>query len=169
MAGTIEISLPRSYPAMFPRRCVVCESPTPGSCVRMFAGPLGWWSWLWPGSFSVRAPACPACARGLHVRRVLNLLITVIVTLAVLRYLWPHLQEFIPNHLRRPAQMGLALLCLAPLIAMEVLLPPSFGLGTKGDEVEYEFTSESYAYDFTVLNAHAPWVKVNGNAVEPPE
>jgi hypothetical protein len=165
MAKSIEVSLPRSHPARFPDRCVVCDCPAPDSHVRIVTGSIGWWTWLlWSfgKAFAVKAPACSRCAWRLHIVRFASLLATIAAAAAALWFIWPHFKDSIPRHLQKWAMMALAVVCILPQIIFEVFVAAPFDLTADADSVDYEFTSESYATEFAMLNQDAAWVKVNG-------
>lgn len=168
MAESTDINLPRSHPARFPNRCVVCECATPNSHVRLLTGTLGWWTWLvwiWGRPFVAKAPACRGCAWRLHGLRIISLIVTISITVAALWFIWPHVQDSIPRGIRKWAMMGLALACLLPQFVFEGFFAAPFDITAFEDSVDYGFTSKDYAVEFATLNVDAEWVKVNGELI----
>jgi len=168
MAMSIDVNLPRSHPARFPDRCVVCGRDGPQSHARIVTGTLGWWTWVvwwWGGPFMVKAPACPGCAWKLQGKRGASVLVTILLAALALFLVWPWFKDTVPPGLRRWAMMGLALACILPQIVIEVLYARPFDVTAFADSVDYEFTSHLYAAEFAVLNMDAAWVKIDGDDV----
>ena len=171
MAHSTDINLPRSHVPSFPDECVVCEQDHPGGHVRVIAGTLGWWTYLlgWLGTpFVVKAPACRNCAWKLQAQRVASVLITIIVGLAVLFWIWPNIKDSIPPSVHRWAFGGICVLCLLPMLWLQVCYPPPFSIMAYSNSVDYQFRSMRYALEFVAWNKLAPWVKVNGTPVRLP-
>lgn len=110
--------------------------------------------------FSVRAPACGLCGWGLHLRRIVSVVLTLGLVFVMIWYVWPLVSHRVPRGLRKWAAAGLALLGLAPLILYEAFWPHPFNLTAFNRSVDYEFRDEGLAYEFAELNESAKWVKI---------
>lgn len=53
---------------------------------------------------------------------------------------------------KRWIALGIAMLCLSPLIVWEVLFPPPVDLTAYSNTVDYEFRDADYAAEFASLN-----------------
>jgi hypothetical protein len=169
MAESIDVNLPKTHRAEFPDRCVVCGRDDPDSHVRLVTGSIGWWSWLlwWFSTpFMVKAPACDTCGWKLQGLRLLSLLVTVAISVAVIWFGWPLVKDSVPQGLQKWALMGLAVICLLPQIIFEVFYAPPFDITAFSASVDYEFTSPNYATEFALLNRDAEWVKIDGESLE---
>ena len=163
MPLSTDVNLPKEHKARFPNRCVVCGCSDPNSNVRLITGAIGWWTWLlwmFGNPFTVKAPACSSCGWRLHLKRLVNLLITVGLIAVAFVYLWPLVSDQLPRTARNWIMMGLGLLCLTPQIIYEVFFPHPFDITAYSNSVDYEFRDEDMAYEFAELNDHAAWVKI---------
>lgn len=88
--------------------------------------------------------------------------VTVTTCIVVVWVIWPQFEDLVPKGYRKLALIGLAIPCLSPQIAFEIFFAKPFGVTAYADSVDYEFTSKDYAFEFTMLNMNAQWVKVNG-------
>ncbi len=171
MALSIDVNLPRKHKPKFPDCCVVCETPSPGSHVRIFTSTASWWSWIfwWYGKWIVvKAPACPFCAWKLHALRFLSIAVTGAIAYVGLFFFWPMMKESIPIGLRKWAMLGIGLVCIAPFLLLEVFFAMPFNVTAHKDSIDYEFTSIDYAVDFGMCNYDAAWVKIGDETVDPP-
>jgi hypothetical protein len=163
MPVSTDVNLPRRHKARFPDKCVVCGCPSPGSTVRLMTGTIGWWTWLlwhFGRRFTVRAPACAACAWRLHLGRLASVLITIALCAIVFWLVWPLISVQLPHPARKWVMMGAALICLTPYFLYQVLFPHPFDITAHSDSVDYEFRDEDMAYEFADLNHDAEWVKI---------
>ena len=162
MPLSTDVNLPKDHQTRFPDKCVVCGCPSPGSTVRLITGAIGWWTWLlwhFGKPFSVVAPACRKCAWRLHGRRFASLLLTVALCVVALELVWPLVAGSVSRGLRNLAMMGLALICLAPLILYEAFFPHPFNITAYRESVDYEFRDPERAREFAELNRDAAWVE----------
>src|SRR5262245_26372959 len=170
MAVSCDINLPKSHVPKFPNRCVVCDCGSPRSKVRIVTTSSSWRTWLWwwwiGKPFVVKAPACSWCGWKLHWLRLLSWLAIIAIIFPLVWYIWPHFKDSVPRALRKWALMGLAVICLIPQMIFEVFFARPFDVVAYADSVDYQFTSQDYAIDFAMLNAHADWVKVNGTVIK---
>lgn len=93
------------------------------------------------------------------------MLLTIPTTIVALVVVWPQFQNSVPRGLRRWAMMCLALACLIPQIIFEASDAAPFDITAYTDSVDYEFASEDYAFDFSLLNHEAEWIKIDGTEV----
>jgi hypothetical protein len=166
MAISTTINLPKSHPARFPNRCVVCGHEGPTSRLRIITGTIGWWTWmLWifGKPFFVKAPSCKWCAWKLHALRLLSVLLIFSVMAAVYYFVWPYVEQFVPRSIRRWAILGLFIVCMLPYFIFEAFFAKPFDVTAYNDSVDYDFTLPEYASEFAALNHNPGWVKVNGH------
>lgn len=158
MPFSTDINLPKTYKAKFPDKCVVCGRPSPDSTVRLITGAIGWWSWLlwhFGKPFTVVAPACRKCAWRLHARRFASLAMTVALCVVAVELFGPMVSASVSHGWRKWVMMGLALVCLAPLILYETVFPHPFNITAYGESVDYEFRDPARAREFAELNRDA--------------
>jgi hypothetical protein len=169
MAFSTDVNLPKSYTARFPDKCVVCGLDRPDSSVRLITGSLGWWTWLlwcFGKPFTVMAPACGFCAWGLHLRRIIILLITIAAIVVVMWLVWPTISADVPRFARKWVAMGLILVCLLPWFIWQAFFPHAFDVTAYEDSVDYEFRDKELAVEFAALNVDADWIKVDDIAIK---
>jgi hypothetical protein len=152
-----DVNLPKTLRPTFPDRCVACGLPCPDSTIPVGTHAIGWWTialWVHGARFSVDVPACEACRRQMVRQRWLRLFVCgvfVVVGLGVALYVLGSFR----GPLHRWLAMGIALLCLLPWIAWEIVSPPPIDLTAYSDTVDYEFRDEDYAQEFAMLNQQA--------------
>lgn len=170
MTVSTDVNLPYVHAAQFPDTCVVCNKHAPGSHVRLMTNSIGWWSWFLflLGRFVVvKAPACRWCAWKLHALRFLSLVVVIIVSAIVIIWVGPMMNEFVPRHLRKYAQLLLVLICLSPYFLFQIYYAAPFDITAYTDSIDYEFSNSHYAFEFAILNKDADWIKINGNLLGP--
>ena len=149
-----DVRLPKAVTPIYPDCCVVCQQPHPGSFLGITTISSSWWDWISPSIgrvFRARFPACEACAlrfRSQRRRRLVVMWTCILVDAAVAIYL---LRAY-RGPLRVWVQAGVALVLFLPYIIWAVLHAPAVGVTAHPDEVEYEFSNSSYAYEFARLN-----------------
>ena len=162
MTMSIDVNLPKDHPARFPDRCVVCGIESPDSTMRVFTNAIGWWTWLFwifGKPFFIRLPACTGCSRWLHVRRFLDVVITIGIIVLAYGYLRPLVPRDLPRFVQKVILMGLLLLCFLPCFILNIFFPPPFDLTAFEKSVDYEFRDAELAQEFAELNQDAEWVK----------
>jgi hypothetical protein len=154
MPLSTDISLPRSHTPIFPDRCVACGFPQPDHFIRVGTNTIGWWTialWI-PGTrYSVEIPACESCRRRMSRQRWVRMAVCgifVVVGVAVAAYLLGSLR----GPLKRWLALGIALLCMVPWFAWELVFPRPVDLTAYSSTVTFEFRDEDYADDFASLN-----------------
>jgi hypothetical protein len=154
MALSADVNLPRTHAAVFPDRCVDCGVPDPGCTVRVGTNAIGWWTivfWHPGGRFSVDVPACEICRarmiRNRWIRRCVCVIFVIIGVGVAASLLGP-----LRGPIKRWAAMGIALACMLPWFAWEIVFPPPFDLTAYSDTVDYEFRDQEYAAEFTDIN-----------------
>lgn len=170
MASSIDVTLPRDHQAKFPNKCVVCHLDDPTDETYLLTGMTGWWTILtfwYTGFFSVTAPACYWCGWKLFSSRVLSYLLSIAIVLAACFYVWPAWKPFFPEGLQKWGMALVAILLLMPQIIFEFYFAKPFEVTASKHEIDYEFTSLSYALDFIECNHDAPWIQFNGDDVSP--
>lgn len=170
MATSMDINLPRSHVPRFPDRCVVCGCTSPQSHVRLMTDTVDSWKWLlwwWCKPIIVKAPSCSGCAWKLHALRSVSLGVTLATAGAVCWFLWPHLKDIVPRRIRTWVMLAIVFACLLPQTIFQMFFAMPFDVTAFTDSVDYEFTSEDYAFEFMKLNTDAACVKVNGEVVKP--
>ena len=164
MPLSTDVNLPKSHPARFPDRCIVCGTDSPGSTMRVLTNSIGWWTWLFwffGKPFCVRVPACNGCGRRLHLVRIFAFLIMVAIAYLSVKIFWPLVPADIPRAIRKLIFLGLFFLCASPILILQVFFPPPFDITAYKDSVDYEFRDEELAFEFAELNEDADWVKIS--------
>jgi hypothetical protein len=154
MPLSTDVSLPKILTPVFPDRCVACGLPSLGSSIRVTTNAIGWWTiafWVHGARFSVDVPSCEPCRRQMirqkWLRRTVGGLFVVIGLCVAMSTLGS-----IRGPFNRWLAMGIALLCMIPYFAWEILLPRPIDLTAYSDTVDYEFRDEEYAMEFASLN-----------------
>lgn len=150
MPISTDVSLPRSYEPKFPERCVRCGDDPMGRTVRLRSPILEWWTlliWFARGHV-VQAPACYECGRRIRWQRRGGLLLTMVVAVLVLAFVWPFFDDFVARAIRKWLAMGLILVCLVPYFVWETFFPPAIDITAYPERVSYEFRDHEYARDF---------------------
>ena len=158
-----DVNLPKWHKAVFPKRCVRCGSDPQDGTLRIWTQSIGWWSalWMFGSGFSVRVPACYSCGWRIRIKRVGGLLITIVVAMLFLAFVWPYVEGAVPRILRKWVALAMVLVCLAPVWIWEVIFPPPIDITAFPKTVDYEFRDADYAREFARLNAQSERMKVN--------
>ena len=90
-----------------------------------------------------------------------GLLLTLVIAALFMIFLWPHIDDFVTDALRKWVALGLILFCLMPYFVWEVFWPPAIDITAFKDSVDYEFRSSDYAHDFAEMNEDAEWVNIS--------
>jgi hypothetical protein len=154
MPLSTDVSLPKSWKAIFPNRCVACGRGYPGGSIRVGTFTIGWWTylfWSYGRWFAVDVPACDGCRRRIvlqrWLRRVICLGLIVVGVWIASSWLGP-----LRGLAKRWAAMGIVLVGLIPWFAWEILFPRPIDLTARADTVDYEFRDADYANDFACMN-----------------
>ena len=154
MPLSTDISLPRSHTPIFPDRCVACGFPQPDHFIRVGTNTIGWWTialWI-PGTRYSRLSSglrkLSAADEPAAVGQNGWFRIFVVVGVAVAAYLLGSLR----GPLKRWLALGIALLCMVPWFAWELVYPRPVDLTAYSSTVTFEFRDEDYADDFASLN-----------------
>ncbi len=161
MPLSTDVNLPRNHQARFPSSCIQCNNDANGNTLRL--RPHLTLSLINSESrFSVEIPACQRCSLQIRFRRTCLVLISIVVVFGVMFLVWPHLKNFVPDHLHKWTIIGLVLTCLLPFILFSVFFPPVIDLevDTLTHSVDYQFRKSEYAASFAKLNDDADWVKI---------
>ncbi len=156
MPLSTDIRLPKDRKPIFPDRCVACGMPGPDDRFRVGTHAIGWWTlafWTFGRRFSVDVPACEACRRQMVRQRRIRRLVSglfLVAGVGVAIYVVGN-----PHGVKRWLAMGIALACLLPSLAWEMLSPRPIDLTAYSDSVDYEFRDEDYADEFLALNQGA--------------
>lgn len=154
MPMSTDVNLPKSQIPVFPDRCVACGQTQPGDSIRVCTHAIGWWTgalWAFGSRFCVDVPACYSCRIEMRRQKWSRRIITwgfAAIGVAVAVYL---LAEY-HGPFKRWLTLGIALLCLLPLIVWETLFPPPLDLTAYSNTVDYEFRDAEYATEFAALN-----------------
>jgi hypothetical protein len=151
-----DVVLARGKIALFPDRCLRCDSKAGLTFKCFLTSPSGWAPWVLLDTrrwFSATAPVCGDCAsRVVWERRVRFLAFLLAIVLAVLI-----VGPFFRNHQSeipfwKAARLLAAIVLLIPLFLAHLWWPLSFDISVAGDEASYEFANASYAKEFAALN-----------------
>lgn len=155
MPLSTDVNLPRTRTPVFPDRCVACGLPQPGYFIRVSTHSIGWWTlvlWTHGARFSVEVPACEPCRHQMIRQRWVRLAVCgifVVVGVGVAVYTLGSLH----GPIKRWLALGIALLCMLPWFAWELVSPRPIDLTAYAETVDYEFRDEAYAQEFAQLNA----------------
>ncbi len=157
-----DVNLPKSHSPVFPERCVRCGANSESYSLRIWTHSIGWWTVLgvFGRGFKVRVPACRGCGLRIRVQRVGELIAIFTITILVMFFVGPFLDEVVPRALRRWVAVGLVVVCMSPWFFWENFFPPYIGMTAYSKSVDYEFRDFDYASDFAELNSDAEWVKI---------
>ena len=154
MPLSTDVKLPRTRTPVFPDRCVACGVPDPGCFIRVGTNAIGWWTlvfWTHGPRFSVEVPACEPCRRQMIRQRWVRLFVCgifVVVGVGAAVYVLGSLR----GPIKRWLGLGIALLCMVPWFAWELIFPRPIDLTAYSDTVDYEFRDADYAQEFAELN-----------------
>jgi len=154
MPISTDVNLPKSQLPFFPDRCVACGADAPDASYRVGTNAIGWWTlafWSFGRRFRVDVPACDSCrdrmCRAWWLRLAVNAVVVAIgVGLAL------YLLRWYQGPFKRWFALGIALICLLPVILWEVFFPRPIDLTAYADTVDYEFRDPEYAEEFAELN-----------------
>ena len=107
--------------------------------------------WVHGVRFSVEVPACEPCRHQMIRQRWVRLFfcgIFAVVGISVADYVLASLR----GPVKRWLALGIALLCMLPWFAWELVFPRPIDLTAYADRVVYEFRDEAYAQEFAELN-----------------
>lgn len=169
MAISIDFNLPKDHPARFPDRCVECGRERPDGVYRASTHAIGWWTWLfWSRGrrFEVDVPACTGCSARLRRQRWGRFAVGLVVTIVGVSLAMYLLGTF-TSPLRKWLAMGIALLCLLPVVLWESLVPLAIDLTAYSETIDYEFRDAAYAYEFAALNGVAGFAGTTDPGDEP--
>jgi hypothetical protein len=154
MPISTDVNLPKTQRPIFPERCVGCGLPDAGASVRVCTNAIGWWTialWAFGRRFCVDVPVCDSCRRQMLTQKRVRRIVTwglVIVGVVVAGYLLAAYR----GPFKRWLALGIALVCLLPMILWETFVPPPIDLTAFSDTVDYEFRNTEYAAEFASLN-----------------
>lgn len=155
MPLSTDVNLPKSRAPVFPDACVVCGVDAPDHTVKVGTNSIGWWTvltWWFGKRFSVRVPACRACAVKLQARRWGSHITFAVLVTALIFVIGPYVQSAVPAPMFKWTVLAASLICLSPFIFGEIIFPPPFELTAYSNSVDYEFRDETYAIRFQLLN-----------------
>src|SRR5262245_35035736 len=150
------VTLPTGMPASFPDQCVGCGQRFPGNSARLVTRDARYRTAFWAGWLTLSVPACPVCARWLHLWRWWAFARTLLVGVAGVAFgiavLLPRFPGFVTG-------ITVLFLIIASFLAFFVIdrrFPPSFNIDLRGPFTDYEFRNWSYAEQFAALNGASP-------------
>ena len=151
-----DVTLPRDYKAVFPRKCLMCHGK-PDATVRVVENTQGLVSAiLLPILFSVswarvEVPICRQCKARFRLQRWGRNLIFWVAAIVAVWIMMPYYVTW-PRLVRMIAPLGLAVLVLWPYFLAEILWPRVIDITVRKDSTEYKFASRMYAQEFVDLN-----------------
>jgi hypothetical protein len=156
MKTAIDVTLKEYHKAIFPPQCVVChcKTKTTTKVAHNSANPLlvvfipifAFFVWS-----KVTIPVCKSCKPKFLFQRWGRELTLIALIIVGAVFLWPHFSDM--NALARKLSMFGSLIVLAiPYILFEVFWPRVFNTTARGEKIDYEFTSKSYAVEFYKKN-----------------
>jgi hypothetical protein len=149
-----DVNLPKSHPPVFPDRCVACGAEHPGATYRAGTNAIGWWTlafWSFGQRLTVEVPACEPCRGRMRRQRWVQLAVNAAGAVAGVG-LAMSLLRWYQGPLKRWLVLGIALVCLLPVILWETFFPRPFEMTAFSDTVDYEFRDSGYAKEFAALN-----------------
>jgi len=154
MPLSTDVKLPKSHPPVFPDRCVVCGANHPDATYRAGTNAIGWWTlafWSFGQRFTVEVPACEPCCGRMRRQRWVQLAVNAAVAVAGVAVAMSLLQWY-RGPFKRWLVLGIALVCLLPVILWETFFPRPFDMTAFSDTMDYEFRDSAYAEEFAALN-----------------
>lgn len=156
MPLTTDVTLPRGYKPVFPRRCVMCGCEPNSTISVAYNGTSLFWIILLPIVFLLRwrrlsIPICKSCKPKFFWQRVGRFVGGLAIAGLAAAIVYPFVDEWSRPSKRLALAVAMTV-ALVPYLLVLVLHPPCFDLTASGGEVEYEFASADYAEDFVALN-----------------
>lgn len=151
-----EVTLPKSHTPAWPDKCIVCHAK-PDSRAKITQNAQNpFLAFLLPfmllfGWSRVEFPICRKCKPRFLLQRWGCELICWTVIIAAIFWLMPYFKDW-SSFTRKVAICACLLVIILPNIIAEVIWPRIFDTTVKGDEIDYEFSSEDYAAEFQALN-----------------
>jgi hypothetical protein len=154
MSVSTDINLPKGHLPVFPDRCVACGADHPLGVYRTSTNAIGWWTlafWSFGRRFTVEVPACEPCRNRMRRQRWVQFTVDAIVIVIGVSAAMSLLQSY-HGPFKKWLILGIALLCLLPVVLWETFFPRPFDMTAFTDTVDYEFRDAAYAQEFALLN-----------------
>ncbi len=154
MPVSTDVNLPKGHPPVFPDRCVACGADHPGGTYRASTNAIGWWTlafWSFGRRFTVEVPACAPCRARMRRQRWVQFVVNVTVIVIGVSVAISLLHSY-HGPLKKWLVLGIALLCLLPVVLWETFFPRPFDMTAFTNTVDYEFRDAAYAEEFAMLN-----------------
>jgi hypothetical protein len=156
MAESTDITLPKGITPVFPDLCIVCHAPPDSTTTiaqnsQHFALTFFFPILLFFGWSRTEVPICRGCKPRFYFQRWGRTAICWGILFAVAAIAWPHFAGW--GRLNKKIALGgIALVAIVPYVMFELFWPRSFDTMADGDEVTYQFGSETYAKLFYLRN-----------------
>jgi hypothetical protein len=157
MAVSTDVNLPRSHTPVFPDRCVACGARSPGATYRAGTNAIGWRTlafWSFGERVTVEVPACEACRGRMRRQRWVQLVVNAAFVVAGV-VIAGSLLKWYKGPLKQWLMLGIALICLLPVVLWETFFPRPIDMTAFSHSVDYEFRDPAYAEEFASMNQHA--------------
>lgn len=151
------VTLDRSQPPRFPRRCLVCGEDPDSHLDLLQNSQSVWLILLFPplyllGWSRVRVPVCRGCQAQFLFQRWGRWVVCILLIIVALAFVGPWFRSWSPGIARRLVTLLVVVLLLTPYWLFEVFCPAIFSTQASYRQVGYDFADEDYAQAFALLN-----------------
>ena len=154
MPLSTDVKLSKDVQPVFPDRCVSCDRDQPDENIKICTHSIGWHTllfWSFGKRFCVNVPVCFQCKKSMRMQRFFSLLINFLfIVIGV--YVAVYLLDSYEGSFKKWLVMGIAVICILPLITWEIFFPPSIELTAYSETVDYQFKNSDYAEEFAEFN-----------------
>ncbi len=149
-----DVRLPKKRRPIFPDHCLQCRSKAPDNTVRVCAGAVGWWNFVFltlGRKFCVDFPICSACKQKFQRQHHGRLFVTLVLAVAGALMAIEMLETYDGPYMLWIGS-GIVAVVLIPIIFWELFWPPSFDITPYTRSVDYHFRNRADAEVFAARN-----------------